>query len=1130
MAALESDLSASAARSSAEDALRAEWDTARQARRTSATYESWRAECVSQAAAGWLLETLFLRIAEDNDLLPGFYLDDVGDSGPDWIREGLRELRVAQYVPEAADPARGPMNLLALSADAAQSLAGFWWARTADGSLVYDFTDPELDTGFLAEIYQGLSEKQRAKYALLGTPGFVTDFILKRTLQPAIQEFGLEDLRIIDPVCGSGTFLIAAFQLVLAEWGRMTGHSTPELVGRALRSVYGIDKNPIAAAIARFRLSIEADKALGSSWFSGESPSLRPNVKIGDSLLEDPFHQSYHVVVGNPPYITPKDKAESALYRERYPDCVGLYALTIPFMERFFELGIRSPGPVGAGYVGMLVSNSFMKREFGRSIVEKFFPTVNLTDVIDTSGVYIPGHGMPTAILLGRSSGPQGDFIKAVVGLHGEPRVPEDPARGVVWRSILKGAVDIQWHDDWAQGVLVERKELREFPWSFNDKSTTEMIRAMEVGGNRLGGRGARIGYFASTGADEIFTASTASFHRMGVESGPLVKAITGSEVRDWQVSSEAEAAMFAPADKGSLSDRFPRHFRRLWPYRTTLEQRRNYSGHSYFEDGRLWYGWHHITEVPDAHPWSVVFSWVSTHNHFAVLRDRAAPLNSAPVIRLPRTASGADVIQLAALLNSSLACFWLKHYSNSKGQPGVGQTGTGEPWTVFYEFTGTRLADFPLPPDRWTEDRWSLHAEHLDSLVQSLDEVAPGTVLKRGSAARPAELNDARVRWEKARASLVGRQEELDWEIYLRYGLIDKADDFLAPVDAVPELIPGERAFEIVLARRIDRGEADTTWFERNGIQPVTEIPSRWPASYKEIVENRIRVIEHDPHIWLVERPEFKRRWASPSWELQEKGAIRNWLLDRCEDRRLWYDPDSGRPRPLTARELARQLSSEQDFIEMARRYAGEAAEPVDVVADLTQAEHVPYLAALRYSESGLPKHDAWTETWHLQRELAKNSRHAEILPPPRYSSMDFLKPAYWRLRGKFDVPNERFISYPSTSPDEEQLLGWAGWSHAERARVLADIIETRKNSGGGDAERLRPLLAGLRELLFWLELWHPSPEPPLWDGEPGSDVRRFLAREQQALELSDADLDGWRPPKPRRGRPRKNLPRLPR
>ena len=47
----------------------------------------------------------------------------------------------------------------------------------------------------------------------------------------------------------------------------------------------------------------------------------------------------YDVVVGNPPYITVKDKALNRIYRSKYADvCKGTYALTVPFMALFFAL------------------------------------------------------------------------------------------------------------------------------------------------------------------------------------------------------------------------------------------------------------------------------------------------------------------------------------------------------------------------------------------------------------------------------------------------------------------------------------------------------------------------------------------------------------------------------------------------------------------------------------------------------------------------------------------------------------------------------------------------------------------------------------------------------------------------
>jgi hypothetical protein len=108
----------------------------------------------------------------------------------------------------------------------------------------------------------------------------------------------------------------------------------------------------------------------------------------------------YHVVVGNPPYITPKDKGLNDIYRQEYKEvCCGKYALSVPFAQLFFELAVppQADGR-GDGHVGQITANSFMKREFGKKLITHFFAAkVDLTHVIDTSGAYIPGHGTPTA-------------------------------------------------------------------------------------------------------------------------------------------------------------------------------------------------------------------------------------------------------------------------------------------------------------------------------------------------------------------------------------------------------------------------------------------------------------------------------------------------------------------------------------------------------------------------------------------------------------------------------------------------------------------------------------------------------------------------------------------------------------
>src|SRR6202044_989709 len=79
--------------------------------------------------------------------------------------------------------------------------------------------------------------------------------------------------------------------------------------------------------------------------------------------------RQYHAVVANPPYITPKDRALNEAYRRRYSACYMKYSLVVPFMEQIFRLALSG------GFTGQITANSFMKREFGKKLIEEFLPT-----------------------------------------------------------------------------------------------------------------------------------------------------------------------------------------------------------------------------------------------------------------------------------------------------------------------------------------------------------------------------------------------------------------------------------------------------------------------------------------------------------------------------------------------------------------------------------------------------------------------------------------------------------------------------------------------------------------------------------------------------------------------------------
>ena len=153
-------------------------------------------------------------------------------------------------------------------------------------------------------------------------------------------------------------------------------------------------------------------------------------------------------------------------------------------------------------------------------------------------------------------------------------------------------------------------------------------------------------------------------------------------------------------------------------------------------------------------------------------------------------------------------------------------------------------------------------------------------------------------------RARMIALQEELDWEAIGCTGLIE--DDLTYTGDDLPELALGERAFEIALARAVKQARR-----RRPGLPGMDRRRSRRFRSTGQpligsLCSGGLISLRANPSIRLLERPEYKRRWAQEPWEKRQERALREWLLDRVEDRRFWFDAQ-GRPLPRSVAQLGR-------------------------------------------------------------------------------------------------------------------------------------------------------------------------------------------------------------------------------
>jgi hypothetical protein len=208
--------------------LREEYAEAFRRERTGWSWVDWRDNEVDQAAVAWIVAGTFVRFCEDNDLLAGAKIDGLPTAvgwiaGPGdrvqraeenltayfrdnpthnrrhWLQQGFAVLAAQPSGAALVDPKHNPVWKAEISPESATALIAFWRRTKDDGTLVHDFTDSTLETRFLGDLYQDLSEHAKKTFALLQTPVFVEEFILNQTLTPALAEFGLHGLKLIDP-------------------------------------------------------------------------------------------------------------------------------------------------------------------------------------------------------------------------------------------------------------------------------------------------------------------------------------------------------------------------------------------------------------------------------------------------------------------------------------------------------------------------------------------------------------------------------------------------------------------------------------------------------------------------------------------------------------------------------------------------------------------------------------------------------------------------------------------------------------------------------------------------------------------------------------------------------------------
>ena len=306
----------------------------------------------------------------------------------------------------------------------------------------------------------------------------------------------------------------------------------------------------------------------------------------------------FDLIVGNPPFVTARNAKKRELYRERWPRvCHMKFLLVSPFFEMSF--GLLRPG----GQLGFIASNAFAKREFGRPLVEDFFPTIDLQKAIDCSGLMFPGHGTPTCIVFGANHKPDVKSplrVAAILAGGGDLRTP--PEESPLWHTLASRHDEAGFESNQVVVADRDRKEMSKWPWNFDAGATPTKNLIDEAARSVLRDfLAADVGFMFVIGRNDIFMLDGDVTRRLMLSPTILKRLNVGDEIRNYEL--RGQTVVIFPYDqstlkllsfaKGSAEARYFGHFAE------ELSERPTFSG-SFAEAGRAPY---HITNSRSSGP-----------------------------------------------------------------------------------------------------------------------------------------------------------------------------------------------------------------------------------------------------------------------------------------------------------------------------------------------------------------------------------------------------------------------------------------------------------------------------------------------------------------------------------------------
>ena len=279
--------------------------------------------------------------------------------------------------------------------------------RQPKGKLPYDFSIIEAD--ILGKTYENFighvlssgkrikekeSKGKRKEMGIYYTPTYIVDYIARNTVGEYIKGKSFASIlkvKILDPACGSGSFLIKAFDVLVEESKKALGRELnyEQKTDLMLNCIHGVDLDERAVDICKLNLSLKLAER------GKKLPELRNNIKCGNSLIDDKeiagdkafkweeqFKEimqngGFDVVIGNPPYGADFSEIESEFLLNYYKANQG----ELESFKLFFEKGVKIIKENGV--LGFIVPNTWLYISRSSAIREFILTKTKLIDIVE---------------------------------------------------------------------------------------------------------------------------------------------------------------------------------------------------------------------------------------------------------------------------------------------------------------------------------------------------------------------------------------------------------------------------------------------------------------------------------------------------------------------------------------------------------------------------------------------------------------------------------------------------------------------------------------------------------------------------------------------------------------------------